>query len=137
MKRPHDCMYDDSSKMSRTQSLRDREAALRLKILELEKEGSDIFGDKLCDTVGLESEPSEGSHVSRNDICESVTLSAEIHSTLCVVVHKKIVYASTDCSKVFKPLSDITGKSVSTQTLVDSIHHLLLQSFNAPLLTLP
>lgn len=75
MNRIHECKYDDLSKKSRTQILREKVCVLEAKLRELENESSlssvCILEDKMRD---LESESS---------------LSAEMHNTLYVVVYKK------------------------------------------------
>ena len=134
MKRVHECRYDDRFKKSRTQLLREKMAALEAKLRDLESDSA--YSSQVVSPLALsDSSATTGSDSSFEN--EPVNLSAEMHNTLYVFYKNILVYAPSDCSKVFKLSSDIIGNAVSTQILVDSTPHHPLQSFNAAPPTLP
>jgi hypothetical protein len=133
MKRVSECRYDDPTKKSYTQLLREKMAVLEVKLRDLETESA--YSSQVLSPVPLSdsSGTSDGSFESE----PMVNLSAEMHNALYVLHKDMLAYAPSDHSKVFKLSSDIIGNAVFTQTLADSTPHHPQQSFNAAHPTLP
>ena len=90
MKRVSECEYDDSSKKSRTQVLREKTAALEAKLRDLEK-GSPYSSHRMSP---LSITDSSGGDSSIDYTEPMVSLSAEMHNTLYVVYKKWIIILS-------------------------------------------
>ena len=133
MKRVHECQYDDHSKKSRTQLLREKMAALEAKLRDLENESA--YSSQVVTPLALSVSSATSESSFENE--PMINLSAEMHNALYVFHNVFQIYAPSDCPKVFKLSSDIIGNAVSTQTLVDSTPHHPLQYFNAAHPNLP
>lgn len=83
MKRPHECLYDDTSKKSRTQLLREKMAILEAKLRDLESDL--LYTSQVMSPLPLSD--SSGTSDSSIDAEPIVNLSAEMHNAL-YVVHK-------------------------------------------------
>ena len=77
MKRVHECKYDDSSKKSRTQLLREKVMVLEAKLRDLESESS--YTPQGMSPLSLSD--SSGDSLEH---CPEPSLSAEMHNTLYV-----------------------------------------------------
>jgi hypothetical protein len=80
MKRHHECQYDDSSKKSRTQLLREKMAVLEAKLRDLESESS--YTTQVMSPLSLSDTSGTSSDISIEE--PIVNLSAEMHNTLYV-----------------------------------------------------
>jgi hypothetical protein len=83
MKRGNECKYDDTSKKSRTQLLREKVGILEAKLRDLERESS--YTPQAMSTQSL-SDSSGGGEILIEPI---VSLSAEMHDALYVHKNKR------------------------------------------------
>ena len=87
MKRIHECKYDDSSRKSRTQLLREKMALLEAKLRELE--GESPFSSQVVSPLPLSDSSATTGSESSFETERMVNLSPEMHNAL-YVLHKKI-----------------------------------------------